>query len=460
MAVADDPPSAPMYFVYSLLLTLGFLILLPRFLFDALRHGKYVAGFRQRLGSLPEIESEGRPVVWLHCVSVGETQAARPLVLALRRRFPNHLLVVSSITRTGQNLAHQIFKNEVEHIFYFPFDWRWSVRRALNAIKPTSVLIMETELWPGFLRECRVRQIPVAVVNGRLSRQSFRRYSWIKGFLSRVLQSLSLAIMQTEDDASRIRKLGMARSKTFVSGSLKFDAGTIPLPASVAIGFRERFNLTSNSSLILAASTHGPEESIMLEVLKRLRANSAHQCRLLLAPRHPERFADVAALLKASDLSWTRRSNPADSADGNCDIILLDTIGELQAVYPLADVVFVGGSVAKTGGHNVLEPAAVGAAIVTGVNTFNFDAIVKAFVKDRALIQLRQMSPAETTSEIVRIFQDLLSDEERRRALGRRARELVERNLGATERTLELLDSILKPSSVVSPQSQTERGSY
>ncbi|MGH9960181.1 MAG: 3-deoxy-D-manno-octulosonic acid transferase, partial [Pyrinomonadaceae bacterium] len=130
-----------MYFVYSLLLTLGFLILLPRFLFDALRHGKYVAGFRQRLGSLPIVKSEGRPVVWLHCVSVGETQAARPLVLAIRQRFPNHLIVVSSITRTGQNLARRIFKNEAEHIFYFPFDWRWSVRHALNAIKPTSVLI-------------------------------------------------------------------------------------------------------------------------------------------------------------------------------------------------------------------------------------------------------------------------------------------------------------------------------
>ncbi|MGH9958304.1 MAG: 3-deoxy-D-manno-octulosonic acid transferase, partial [Pyrinomonadaceae bacterium] len=323
-----------------------------------------------------------------------------------------------------------------------------------------SVLIMETELWPGFLRECRVRQIPVAVVNGRLSRQSFRRYTWIKGFLSRVLQSLSLAIMQTEDDASRIRKLGMKPSKTFVSGSLKFDAGTIPLPPSVADEFRERFNLAGNSPLILAASTHPPEETIMLEVLKRLRVNSNNQCRLLLAPRHPERFADVAALLKASGLSWTRRSNPADSADGNCDIILLDTIGELQAVYPLADVVFVGGSVAKTGGHNVLEPAAVGAAIVTGAHTFNFDAIVKSLVKDRALIQLRQMSAEETTSEIVRVFKDLLSDEEGRRDLGRRARELVERNLGATERTLDLLDSILKPSSGVSPQSQTERGGY
>ena len=217
-----------MYLVYSLLLTLGFLVLLPRFLFDAFRHGKYVAGFRERLGVLSEIESQGRPVVWIHCVSVGESQAARPLVRGIQQRFPDHVLVISTTTLTGQNLARELFKSEAAKVFYFPFDWRWTVRRALKAINPSAVLIMETELWPGFLRECHSRQIPVAIVNGRISYQSFRRYKWINGFVSRVLECLSVGIMQTEADAERIRNLGLTPSKVFVSGNLKFDAGTMP----------------------------------------------------------------------------------------------------------------------------------------------------------------------------------------------------------------------------------------
>ena len=166
-----------MYLAYSLLLSLGLLVLIPHFLFQALAHGKYIDGLCQRLGSVPSVN--GKPVIWLHCVSVGETQAARPLAQRLKQQFPHHALVVSTITRTGQNLAHDVFRNQAASVFYFPFDWRWSARRALKAINPDAVLIMETELWPNFLRECKARQIPVALVNGRISRQSFRRYKLI-----------------------------------------------------------------------------------------------------------------------------------------------------------------------------------------------------------------------------------------------------------------------------------------
>ena len=176
-----------MYLAYSLLLSLGLLVLIPHFLFQALAHGKYIAGLRQRLGSVPPVN--GKPVIWLHCVSVGETQAARPLAQRLKQQFPHHALVVSTITLTGQKLARDVFRNQAASVFYFPFDWRWSVRRALKAINPAAVLIMETELWPNFLRECKARQIPVALVNGRISRQSFRRYRLIKFFLRRVLSS-------------------------------------------------------------------------------------------------------------------------------------------------------------------------------------------------------------------------------------------------------------------------------
>src|SRR6266567_7809235 len=198
-----------MYFVYSLLLTLGFVVLAPRFLFDALSKGKYVAGFRERLGLLSPIPNDARPVIWLHCVSVGETQAARPLLAGLKERFPDHSLVVSTITSTGQKLARDLFKDQTVKIFYFPFDWRWTVRRTLNAIRPSLVLIMETEVWPGFLHECRIQQIPTGIVNGRLSERSFRRYRLVKPFITRVLQCLKFAIMQTEADADRLRRLGL-----------------------------------------------------------------------------------------------------------------------------------------------------------------------------------------------------------------------------------------------------------
>ena len=381
-----------MYFVYSLLLTLTFLVLLPHFLIDAIRHGKYVAGFRERFGKLAPFDNNGKPVVWLHCVSVGESQAARPLVQGIRKRFPDHMLVVSTITLTGQNLAHEIFGNDAAKIFYFPFDWRWTVRRALAVIKPAAVLIMETEIWPGFLSECRAAQVPVAIVNGRLSRQSFRRYQWIKRFVARVVNCLSLAVMQTAADSERIHMLGLPSSKVFVSGNLKFDAGRMPVRNSLASEFRKRFKLTDATPLILAASTHAPEERLILKAFQELRTESVPTLRLLMAPRHPERFAEVSSLLATSGVAWVSRSSTISILDRQCDVILLDTIGELQALYPLASVVFVGGSIAKSGGHNILEPAAIGAAIVTGPHTHNFDAIVKEFVKEKAIIQLPSLS--------------------------------------------------------------------
>ena len=436
------PVPSPMYFIYSLLLSLAFLILLPRFLFDAFRHGKYVAGFRERLGQLTPIESDGRPVIWIHCVSVGETRAAQPLVQGIKQRFPNHAIAISTITLTGQTLARQIFKDEAK-VFYFPFDWRWVTRRTLTAINPAIVLLMETELWPGFLRECDAQHIPVAIVNGRLSELSFRRYRVIKTFMSRVLNSLSLAIMQTDSDAARLNQLGMDADKTHVSGNMKFDAGTAPVNDSLAAEFRERFNLSDDTPLILAASTHAPEEPIILSALRQITSTSASKPRLMIAPRHPERFSEVADLLKSSGLRWTRRTAPEDSSDNQAEVILLDTIGELRSAYALASIVVVGGSMAKTGGHNILEPAAIGGAVITGPHTYNFKEVVEEFVDAGAIIQLRPMSHSATIIELGTLFSDLLADPRRRKELGERARTLVNQNRGATARTLDLLSSVL-----------------
>jgi 3-deoxy-D-manno-octulosonic-acid transferase len=439
-----------MYFIYSLLLTLGFLILLPRFLLDAFRHGKYVAGFRERWGGVSPIRADGRTVIWIHCVSVGETQAARPLVQGLRARFPQSLIAISTITLTGQNLAREIFKHDAAKVFYFPFDWRWVVRRTLKAIHPDTVLIMETELWPGFLRECRNQKIPVALVNGRLSAQSFRRYRFIRSFMTRVLSSLDVAIMQTEADAKRLRALGMAADKTFVFGNMKFDSGIMPETDSLTTMFRERFKL-GESPLILAASTHEPEEVLLLNSFRQVISRSATKPRLMIAPRHPERFAEVTELLKTSGLRWARRTARQDASDGQAEVILLDSIGELRSAYSLASIVFVGGSIARTGGHNILEPAAVGAPVIVGPHMYNFQSIMETFAEAGALIQLRPMSDSAAIVALANTISELLDNPARGREIGRLAQSLVSENRGATERTLRSLDSIITTAANASP---------
>jgi 3-deoxy-D-manno-octulosonic-acid transferase len=433
---SSEPSEDVMYLGYSLLLSLGLLVLIPHFLFQALAHGKYVAGLRQRLGSVSPIT--GKPVIWLHCVSVGETQAARPLAQRLKEQFPHHALVVSTITLTGQALARDVFRKQAESVFYFPFDWRWSVRRALNTINPAAVLIMETELWPNFLRECKAREIPVALVNGRISKQSFRRYSLIKFFLRKVLSSLSIAVMQSERDAARLQSLGMSPEKLFTAGNLKFDVQAGQDLADTSQEIKERFGLQTEVPLILAASTHAPEEQIMLDSFKQVRTKQP--ARLMLAPRHPERFNEVASLIQSSGLSWARRMNRPESSDPNATVILLDTIGELPATYSFATVVFVGGSIVDKGGHNVLEPAAAGTAVVTGAHTHNFRAIVDLMEEAGALVQLPPVrGTSMATPHIAKVMAELLASPEATAELGRRARQLVLENQGATERTMKLI---------------------
>ena len=433
-----------MYLLYSILLGVGVLALLPRFLFDALRHGKYAAGLRERAGKIPKLDAGGRPVVWLHCVSVGEAQAARPLARALLARYTNHALVVSTTTLTGQRVAREAFAGDAALVFYFPFDWAWSVRRALRALNPSAVLVMETELWPRFFRECGRRGVPVALVNGRVSEKSFGRYKLIRFFIRRVLSDLTLAAMQTDADAARVRALGLAPERIRVTGNVKFDieeAGSHPLTEEL----RERFGLDGRRPLVVAASTHAPEERVALEAYRLITdSNVKTRPRLLLAPRHPERFGEVASMLEASGLSWSRRSARPDESDADCDVILLDSIGELRAAYPLASVVFVGGSVAPVGGHNILEPALAARPVVTGAHTSNFKAIVETFLEHEALVQLPDTEVAEAASALAHSLRDLLEDDAKRLRAGERARLVLEQNRGATARTISLLAPIME----------------
>jgi len=433
-----------MFFLYSFLYTIGFLVLLPRFLFDALRKGKYAAGFWQRFGYLPEFERGEKPVLWLHCVSVGETNAARPIVKELLGEFPDFQLVVSTTTNTGQKLARKLFAEEATLIFYFPFDWRFTVRRTLRRIKPSVVLIMETELWFNFLRETHKSGAKIVIVNGRLSEKSAKRYSHIKKFIPHVLHYVDLALMQTHKDADRLMRLGICDHKVKITGNVKFDQDFNKTESHLTEKLRERFNVSKDAPLIIAASTHAPEESLILQAFKETRKNSPDRLpRLLIAPRHPERFKEVAELIKETGFKWSRHSEKIFEKDKLAAIILLDSIGELRDALPLAEIVFVGGSLIPHGGQNVLEPATAQKAIVTGFYTENFEAIVKEFIKQNAIIQLPKLSEREASKRLAEVFLQLLQDAEQREKLAENAFAVIRKNQGASRKTIEHLKSFL-----------------
>lgn len=425
-----------MYFLYNIALYAGFLILSPRFVYDAITKGKYAAGFKERLGHVPALEGSGRQVVLLHCVSVGETNAALPLARKLKARFPDIALVISTTTKTGQQVARDAYAGIADLIVYFPFDFNWAVKRFLINIKPDLVLLTETELWFNFIRRSAEANVGLVIVNGRLSKRSFSRYSRIKGLMKRVLADLDLALMQGDADARRFIALGASEGKVKVTGNLKFDidvASAIDLTGE----FRDRFGLGGDVPLILAASTHSPEEEALLDAVGGI--DTVDRPRLMLVPRHPERFDEVASVVSRSGRSFARRSAPRSAMDATADVILLDSIGELKSAYPLADVVFVGGSLIPHGGQSIFEPAAAGKAIVTGPYTANFDAAVKEFLSRDALIQL----PDASTASLVAALGELLADPERRRSLGEHALDVMTANRGAVDRTVDELTALL-----------------
>ncbi|MDI1241315.1 MAG: 3-deoxy-D-manno-octulosonic acid transferase [bacterium] len=437
-----------MYLLYSFLLAIGFLIMLPAFL---MRREKYASGFKERLGNYPEFKHDGRKVIWLHCVSVGETYAARPLVDELRETFPAHRLVVSTTTKTGQELAQNIFKDKADAVVYFPFDFKFAVRKALTRFKPSLVLLMETEIWPRFIREAKASGAKIAIVNGRLSERSASRYKQVGPFISRVLQDIDLALMQGSNDADRLISLGMPSAKTIVTGNLKFDVGTTEADTVTTETLRDRFGFDGKRPLIVAASTHDPEERWILEAFCSAASGAKPAPRLVIAPRHPERFDAVAKLIAEfrtdptnewRPYSFVRRST-AETENTIADIVLLDTIGELRSIYPLAEIVFVGGSLIPHGGQSILEPAAAGAAIITGHHTQNFADAITTFHANRALIQLPELAPEKIVDELFDQLSDLLEDPTRRRELARNAQAVMKANRGATNQTTNELRKLI-----------------
>jgi len=434
-----------MFAFYSILLSLGFLLMSPLFL---LRREKYASGLNERRGNYPPFLHDGRPVIWLHCVSVGETNAARPLVEEIKKNLRDHRLIISTTTKTGQDLARKIFAGKADAVVYFPFDFKFSVRRAIAHFKPSLVLLLETEIWPRFIREAKQNGSKIAIVNGRLSERSASRYSMVRPFISRVLADIDLALMQGSTDANRLISLGIQSAKVEVTGNLKFDLGLAEAEHRITGELRERFALDGTRPLVVAASTHEPEERYALEAFCSAAVNADPAPRLLIAPRHPERFDTVAKLIDQfradpanewRKYTFTRRSREGTEQDKNADVILLDTVGELRSVYPLADIVFVGGSLIPHGGQSILEPAAAGTAVITGPHTHNFTDAVRVFLANQALIQLPETRNEIIVDDLFDAISDLLEDEDRRRELGRNALSVMAANRGATTKTLEHL---------------------
>jgi 3-deoxy-D-manno-octulosonic-acid transferase len=424
-----------LHILYSLLLTVGFVLALPWFLWKGRATGKYLRTFRERMGRLPVyLNVDGDRSVWIHAVSVGEVLAARPLVPALRERLPGHRIFLSTTTMTGNAVAKKSIRG-VDGLFYAPFDFPHPVRHALEVLNPSLVVLVETELWPNLIHEARRRGTRVALVNGRISPRSFPRYRRLGRFLRKVLSEVDLFLMQGESHAERIRALGAPPERVRVTGNLKFDSvEPARLPERLT---RLLQGGSTPRPLWVAGSTVGGEEELVLSAFHRVRERVPH-ARLLMAPRHPERFDSVPALVEAAGFRCLRRSALDPVAWNDGEVMLLDTLGELSQVYALASVVFVGGSLVPAGGHNILEPAVAGKPVVVGPHMENFQEIADQFSSEQALVRVG--SADELASEV----SALLVDPVRRAGLGARARDLVGRNRGAVGRSTDALASLLR----------------
>lgn len=431
-----------MYALYTGLIVLFALAVSPWLVYQALRYRKYVGSLSQRLGYLPvSFNIDAESSIWIHAVSVGELLTARPLIAALREKHPALRIFLSTTTMSAQQLARRN-PLDVDGVFYFPFDLGFVVRRTLDLVKPRLFLMMETEIWPNLLRECRRRGVRTAIVNGRLSARSFPRYRLARGFFRHVLADIDRFCVQSAESRRRFVEIGAPADRVTVTGSLKFDS-LEPASAGQARS-RERvlryFRFAPVRPVWVAGSTMKGEEAIVLRVFRRLKASQPTAV-LVLAPRHPERFDDVVAMAQQEGFRTVRRSELPIDVEPRADVVVLDTIGELAAVYQVGTLVFVGGSLVPTGGHNILEPAVFGRPVVFGPHMHNFAEIAAAFVAADAGVQVASDGAFE--DEVLA----LMADPVRRARLGAAGRALVEANRGAKAKTLETLDLLLPPPS-------------
>jgi 3-deoxy-D-manno-octulosonic-acid transferase len=446
---------AGVYFLYSVILGLLLALSLPWWFVQMLRLGKYRAGLGERLGMVPArirlaenvagsaagLDTAQQtpplrprvpsPVAWIHAVSVGEALAVAPLVAQLREQ--GYRVVVSTTTHTGQRLAREKFGEA--NVFYFPLDFGLCIGPYLRALRPALVILAETEFWPNFLRLAAGSGARLAVVNARISDRSFPRYLQFRGLLRRVLAPVELFLAQSEADAERLCAVGAPAERVGVTGNLKFDVAPPMEPAAVTqLGEQLR---ASGEPILVAGSTVEGEEEYVLQAFRMVLAEYPGAT-LVLAPRHRERFEEVARLLAERRFRFVRRS-AANAAEQKMRgaVLLLDTLGELAAIFRYANLAFVGGSLVARGGHNILEPAFFSRAILTGPHTENFRDILACFENHKAVVRC-------TTSNLGITFLLLLRDHAEREALGQRAQEVLMEQRGATARTTARLLELMR----------------
>ena len=420
----------------------------PVILFRALVHGKYRDGWGEKLlGRLPRPRSQG-PRIWFHAVSVGEVLQLQAVVNALRSRRRNIEVLVTTTTGTGLAVAREKFPNDV--VSYFPLDFSWAVRNALRRVRPTAIVLVELELWPNFIFAARRQGVPLALINGRISEKSFRGYSRVRPLMKRVLSCFGLLAVQNEIYGRRLLELGAPQAAVVVSGSIKFDGVNTNRANPKTAEIRKSFAIANDEQIFIAGSTQFPEEEFALESWLELRGDFPN-LRLILVPRHKERFNQVAAMVEDRGLALIRRSNvrgvsnkdvrsarPAvHRADRHPPVLLLDTLGELAACWGLADIAFVGGSLTPRGGQNMIEPAGYGAAVLFGPNTRNFRDVVDMLLAYNAACVVTDR--ADLTATLRR----LLSEPETAQTHGKTAQRLVLSQQGATAKTIEHLGNML-----------------
>jgi 3-deoxy-D-manno-octulosonic-acid transferase len=423
-----------MYLIYSVLVTLGVILTAPYYLWRRWSDPAYAGGWRERFGFLPEsFQQQERQAIWVHAVSVGETLAVAGLVGEIQRCFPERKIFLSHVTPAGREAGESRMPG-VAGRFYLPLDWRWAVRAAIDRIRPALLVIVETELWPNLLRSAHDSGARIILVNARVSTRSFPRYRLVKPFMRRVLSNVDRICAQTPADAERFRALGARSEVVVLSGNLKFDSQP-PELGELVRGLARALGRARRGPVLVAASTMPGEEPAVLQAWTQIKARYPAAL-LILAPRHPARFDEVARILTAAPLPFLRRTSLEigdEALAGQLstpEILLLDTIGELGGIFELADIVFMGGSLVPTGGHNLLEPAYWSKPIVFGPHMENFKDLAQLFLEAQAALQVSD------AGELARAACKLLDDETARRQMGERAKQVLEREAGATQRVL------------------------
>jgi 3-deoxy-D-manno-octulosonic-acid transferase len=429
------------YLLYNIFFTFFLIFAAPYFLLRALIDGRFRRELTQRIGFLPDLPFK-RPI-WVHAASVGEVFCSIPLLKRIKGEFPHCEIVLTTMTQTG-NEAAKIYIPEADAVLFFPMDHPLTIQRAMERIQPNLFLIAETELWPNLLRSCGKKGIPIVLFNGRISEKSFRRYLFFKFFFKDCLKYVSLFLMQTEEDRSRIIEIGATIDKTRVVGNLKLDQPFPSFTQDTLAEMAKSLNLRGKETIFIAGSTHSGEEEVLLSLLKDLRKIDPHLV-FILAPRHLERLEEVEHILKRESILWTRKTSLSmdqDRFEGAQkelpEVILLDTMGELMNLYSLGTLVFIGGSLVPVGGHNPIEPLFFKKCVLFGPHMFHFLEISHHLIEAGGAIQVGGKE------DLAFHLKRLLSDERARKEVGEKGYQFLQKHRGATEKMFEEIRPFLK----------------